>query len=477
MRISVRFRIYPDPIQIWGLWIGMEAQRCIYNAKIEQSRVQEWLKRRAILSPSWCALSPDLDLNDKIDKTYAQFKVNSDIPCVPSQILRNGVDKYIQAVRNHQHNPKKWNKPRPQREVRGLVLSSDLFEFRDGRLWIGRPKWPIGFIRMKAHRPHGIPATIVIRETRSGRWFLSFSYDDKLPDPPTNSDLKKQIRAEGEQGLQGKVLGIDRGVHPVVTLSSEENLGLDAILHGRRVLRLQARKRRLRRKLSRQKDGDSNRRQKTLREMARTTERLQDIRRDTFRKAVCRLVQGPMEVFVVEDLKLKGIRKTMLAKTPAGRMQNEPREGRRKVARAMLRASLGEFDRMLQSAAHRAWKLLLWVPPQHSSTLCSACGHRSPKNRPDRSSFQCMACHQAMDPDVNAARNLASRGLRTLFPNPPAGQAGVKARGGVGRTARRTAPKSGPKAKRNEKSPLQIRLEDPGHATHNTADPWTPSPP
>ena len=105
MRISVRFRIYPTPIQRWNFGIALEAQRLIYNAKIEQDRLQEWLQKRAVYSPSWCLQNIDISTDNKIDKTYAKFKSNKDIPLVPSPILRGGIDKYVQAVRNHLHNP------------------------------------------------------------------------------------------------------------------------------------------------------------------------------------------------------------------------------------------------------------------------------------------------------------------------------------------------------------------------------------
>ena len=454
MRYSARFRIYPTPTQMRDLGIAMEAQRCIYNAKVEYSRLQEWFRNRETLEPSLNTIDSDLDLNIKEDKTYAQYKLNNDIPCVPSQILKSGVDKYIQAVRNHHQNPRKWRKPRPHRLGRSVTLIRELFEIRENGLWVGRPKWPVGLIPMKAHRPHGTPATVVISETSAGRWFASFSWEDGQPEPMTDRAMKKQIKANGEAALKGKVLGMDRGVRPLVALSTSEDLGLDAVLHGPKVQRLHTRKRRLKRKLARQQGRDSRRRQNTLRELGRVYERLQDIRRDAFRKAVHHLVQGPNEVFVLEDLKLQTLQKSLRAKAPGGRLKHQSCKVRRKVAGAMTRSSLSEFARTLQIAANRAGKLLLKVPAQNTSTTCHACGHRSPENRPVRDRFQCVVCHQVTDPDVNAARNLVQLGLRSLFPKSPDGQPGAKARGGAGSTARKTAPKSGPRTRRSEKPSL-----------------------
>nr|WP_308169644.1 zinc ribbon domain-containing protein [Acrocarpospora catenulata] len=39
------------------------------------------------------------------------------------------------------------------------------------------------------------------------------------------------------------------------------------------------------------------------------------------------------------------------------------------------------------------------------------CGHVDKKNRPDRDRFSCTSCGFAEHADVNAARNIASRGV------------------------------------------------------------------
>jgi len=474
MNVGRQFRAYPDENQKRSLRLMIKAQRCIYNAKVEEARYQDWLKHRAILSPSWVALEFDEWSEYKVDQSYSKYKQNNDIPSVPSQVLRNGIDKYVQAVRNHQRDPIHWRRPRPHWKGGSLGLTRDLFEFREGRLWVGRPRWQVGSIRMQAHRAFETPASITIRETAAGRWFVGFSFDDDRGKCISHSALKKRVKAEGERALEGKVLGIDRGLQPLVALSSGEDLGLDAVLHGPRAKGLQARVRHLKQKLARQRDKDSKRRQKTIRTLARTRERLQDLRRDAFHKAVHRMVSGPETVIVLEDLDLKHMRKSMLATPPSGRTQGQPAESRRRVASAMVRASLGEFGSILQAAAQRAEKLVMTVPPQHTSTTCSDCGHRSPENRPERDVFRCVECNHAMDPDINAARNIARRGVQKLFNKKPGGQLGVIARGGAGRKARGTTPKTGPSTKGTEKPHLEEKSEGSLHATKYPAEPLTP---
>lgn len=448
----------------------MEAQRCIYNAKIEESRLQNWLKMRSVFNYSTKKNDELIDEETKIDQSYAQYKKTDEIPCVTPGILRNGVDNYVRAVRNHRHNSNHWHKPRLHREARTVYLTRDMFEFRAKGLWIGRPSWPVGFLNMKAHRTQGLPASIRIRETASGRWYVSFSYDDLGGEPLPEKKLKKQIKAEGEGALDGKVLGIDRGLRQIVALSSGVDLGLDQKVGCRRMKRLQAKVRRLKRKLRRQRDLQSERRKKTRRILARTEERLEDFRRDAYRKVVHHLVQEPTTVFVMEDLQIASMRRDLLSRRHLAHTKEWSPSVRRGVARGLLQARLAELARLLQSAARRAGKLVLLVSPHRTSTTCSNCGHHCPENRPRCDHFECVACHLVLDPDVNAARNIARRGLDLLFKKPPAGQAGAKARGGVDRPARGTAPKSGESARRNEKSPRLAQQDVGSHATKKSAD-------
>ena len=163
MKTGARFRIYPKPSQILLINGMMVAQWHIYNAKIEESRLQNWLKIRSIFNHSSSVIDKLDDENDKIDQSYAQYLKTGEISTVMPGILRNGVDNYVRAVRNHRHDPNHWHKPRPHREARTVYLTREMFEFQADRLWVGRPSWPVGFLRMKAHRAYGLPASLRLR--------------------------------------------------------------------------------------------------------------------------------------------------------------------------------------------------------------------------------------------------------------------------------------------------------------------------
>ena len=63
------------------------------------------------------------------------------------------------------------------------------------------------------------------------------------------------------------------------------------------------------------------------------------------------------------------------------------------------------------------------VDPAYTSQMCSACGHISKKNRPGQATFSCTSCGFAEHADVNAARNIATRGAADWAVSHAAGDA------------------------------------------------------
>ncbi|MCW3816893.1 transposase [Micromonospora sp. DR5-3] len=68
---------------------------------------------------------------------------------------------------------------------------------------------------------------------------------------------------------------------------------------------------------------------------------------------------------------------------------------------------LGQF---IAYKAARAGLALVHVNPAYTSQGCSTCGHIAKTNRPNQSTFRCTSCGFAEHADVNAARNIATRG-------------------------------------------------------------------
>jgi putative transposase len=71
-------------------------------------------------------------------------------------------------------------------------------------------------------------------------------------------------------------------------------------------------------------------------------------------------------------------------------------------------AQLGQF---IAYKAALAGIPVVYVNPAYTSQTCSQCRHTSKKNRPDQATFRCTSCGFAEHADVNAARNIAARGV------------------------------------------------------------------
>jgi putative transposase len=84
----------------------------------------------------------------------------------------------------------------------------------------------------------------------------------------------------------------------------------------------------------------------------------------------------------------------------------------RKPQRAALHCwSFAQLGQFLTYKARRAGVPLVKVDPRYTSQTCSKCGHRDKRNRPDQATFVCRSCGVVAHADVNAAVNIASRGV------------------------------------------------------------------
>ncbi|MCL4462091.1 MAG: transposase [Nitrospirae bacterium] len=84
------------------------------------------------------------------------------------------------------------------------------------------------------------------------------------------------------------------------------------------------------------------------------------------------------------------------------------------LSTAILSSGWGLFVILLSYKARKAGKLVIRVPPHHSSQECARCGHVHPDNRPSRAAFVCQRCGHVDNADQNASRVIARRGIRLL---------------------------------------------------------------
>ena len=128
---------------------------------------------------------------------------------------------------------------------------------------------------------------------------------------------------------------------------------------------------------------------------AKSQQRLANKRRDFLHKLSTNLVKT-YDIIVIEDLKSKNM------------MKNH------KLSKAIGNASWYEFRTMLEYKCQWYGKQLIIVPPHYTSQECSNCHHNSGKKTLDIREWTCNNCGTYHDRDLNAAKNILTKGLKTL---------------------------------------------------------------
>jgi putative transposase len=104
----------------------------------------------------------------------------------------------------------------------------------------------------------------------------------------------------------------------------------------------------------------------------------------------------------MEDLKIKNMSKSAKGTAEEHGKNVAAKSG---LNRSILDCGWGNFGTMLEYKTE-----VLKVNPKHTSQICSYCGHKDAKNRLSQSKFVCTSCAHTSNADVNAAKNILSRG-------------------------------------------------------------------
>ena len=203
---------------------------------------------------------------------------------------------------------------------------------------------------------------------RKGKFYLYCTVD--LPDmaPVTPTDF----------------LGVDLGVAEIASTSDGKRYS------GSEVKSMRHRQRRLRNKLQKKQTRAAKRR---LKELAGSERRFATHVNHCISKQIVAEAKRSGRGLKIEDL--TGIRARVKARRP-----------QRAVLHSWAFAQLGAF---LRYKAALAGVPLVAVDPRNTSRECSSCGHTDKRNRPNQSTFRCLACGHAENADINAARVISGR--------------------------------------------------------------------
>jgi len=235
----------------------------------------------------------------------------------------------------------------------------------------------IGVMPVILHRP--IPEGFVIKTAtvvhKVDGWFVSLSLEDtSIPAPMPCEEVKTAV-------------GVDVGLKEFLTTSEGDAVAIQHIYR-----KAQKRLARQQRKLARQQKGSKNA-VKQKKRVALVHQRIQR-QRENFHYNTAHDLCSKYDLIAVEDLNIKGLARTRLAKS-------------------ILDAAWGAFLQKLEAVAVKRGKLVIKVNPWGTSQDCSGCGTKVPKTLSIRT-HECPKCGLELDRDVNAARNILERALCTV---------------------------------------------------------------
>ena len=170
------------------------------------------------------------------------------------------------------------------------------------------------------------------------------------------------------------------GITSTVTTSDGNHLNMPKLLSPGEAQR----KRRLERKLSRQKKG-SNRRNQTKLKLAKLTAKEADRRRDWIEKTTTELVHN-YHLIVIEDLKIKN-----MVRSASGTKENPGKNvsQKRGLNRSIHSQAWSIFRKRLEDKAANATSsvLVIAIDPKFTSQTCSCCEHTAKENRNSQAIF------------------------------------------------------------------------------------------
>jgi putative transposase len=359
VRKTYKYRLYPTKRQAVLLDEQLAEARRLYNAALEERR-DAWKMRKTTIS-YYQQCSQLRDIRSNGDLRLANFASCQDV-------LRR-VDKTFQAFFRRVRRGQKAGYPRFKSKSR-----FQSFTFRtygngcklkeNKRLYI----MGVGELKVKLHRDvTGEIKTVTLTKT-CGKWYACFSVSvpDPLPLPKT-----------------GNATGIDVGVTSFAVLSDGTS-----IKNPRYYNAAQAKLRRVQRRVCRRKKS-SNRRRKAVQHLRRVHQHIKNQRSD-FHHQVARQLINRYDVLAYENLNIKGLARSRLAKPIAD-------------------VGWGRFLAILSDKAAEAGREIVQVPPHGTSQRC-ICGAPVPKTLAMRW-HHCPSCRLSVSRDHAAALEILRLGL------------------------------------------------------------------
>ena len=359
IRRAYKYRIYPNNEQKQYFAKCFGCVRFFYNKSL--SDMNEIYKEKQ----EFKNITPATYKED-----YSFLKEVDSLALANAQLNRNTAFKAF--FRQQNAFPKYKSKRNDQSYTTNNQKGS--VKFSNNNRYISIPKCPR--IRIKKHRDFsGVIKSVTISKTCDNKYYISLLIE---------TDIKPLKTTNG-------VIGIDLGVKDLVIDSNGNKYKNHKYLS-----KSEEKLAREQRKLSRMEKGSNNRNKQRVK-VARLYKKINNQRNDYLHK-LSRHIVDENQVICVEDLKVMDMS-----------IDND-------YNKSMMDASMSRLLTMLTYKASWYGRTVIKVPSSFaSSQLCSSCGYKNSITK-DLSirKWTCPKCGSIHDRDINAAKNILSKGIEIL---------------------------------------------------------------
>ena len=357
---AFKYRLYPNRQQVRAFGQMLETHRRLYNDALAERRDAWQDEQRNV---TFCQQSAQLKDSRKTNEYLAATNFSS---CQTTlRRLDKSFQNFFRRVKQGQKPGYPRFKPRERFDSVLYIHYGDGCKFDGHRIYFQH----VGKVKVKLHRPvEGTIKTLAFKR-EIDQWYAVFTCE--LPDIE-----KKPVEA---------TVGIDMGLKSFIVTSDGEVIDPPHYYRD-----AQSKLRRLQRAVSRKKRG-SNRRKKAAKQVAKFSLHIANQRKDFHHKTARSLVTD-YDLISHEDLNIKGLAKTRLAKS-------------------IHDVGWGQFLRILTSKAEEAGVWVVAVPAKNTTQMCSRCQQLPTvkKTLKDRV-HKCEHCGYEADRDLNAAENILRLG-------------------------------------------------------------------
>ena len=358
-RIAYKYRIYPNTEQKVFFAKCFGCVRFFYNKSLDDmNEIYKSSGKFKNITPA--SYKEDFPFLKEVD-AFALCN---------TQLNRNAA---LKAFFSHRSGFPKFKSKRNDQSYTTNMINGNI-KFSNNDRYFSLPKCPR--IRIKKHRDFkGMIKSVTVSLTTDNKYYASILVETNV------EPLKESINT----------IGLDLGIKELIVDSNGKKYKNHKYL-----TKSQAKLAREQRKLSKMVKGSNNRNKQRIK-VARIHRHINNQRNDYLHKLSKKIIDEN-QIICTEDLKVKD-------------MMNDS-----KLARNISDVSWSRFVSMLIYKADWYGRKVIKVPSTYpSSQLCSKCGYKNSITR-DLAirKWTCPKCGSIHDRDINAAKNILSKGIETL---------------------------------------------------------------